>query len=331
MRFAQATNRDYSWPPHGGNGLTLRVSESVWTTLQLRHIGDNGQRYFDQGDGSILVAGYAPTKFAAVFQSHPLDLKGITAIRLELLNDPNLPCNGPGRSFMGTCALTEISVEAINAAKPNEKVAVKLASATADYGYTERVLEANFLDKTEKRRVTGPVEFAIDGKDETAWGIDAGPGRRNQPRNAVCVFDKPVGHENGTVLKITLKQNHGGWNSDDHMNNNLGRLRLSATTAEMPLADSIPAAVRSALSVSRERRSPTQQAAIFRIGERLTRHSLRSTIASKRCGNAGRAVSAGFPEFLQVSASHWALAPGQSALTDEVRGLTRIIHGDIEA
>ena len=87
--------------------LTLRVSESVWTTLQLRHIGDNGQRYFDQGDGSILVAGYAPTKFAAVFQSHPLDLKGITAIRLELLNDPNLPCNGPGRSFMGTCALTD--------------------------------------------------------------------------------------------------------------------------------------------------------------------------------------------------------------------------------
>ena len=95
------------------------------------------------------MAGYAPTKFGAVFQSQPLDLKGITAIRLELLNDPNLPCNGPGRSFMGTCALTEISVEAINAAKPTEKVAVKLASATADYGNPERVLEANFFDKTD--------------------------------------------------------------------------------------------------------------------------------------------------------------------------------------
>ena len=33
--------------------------------------------------------------------------------------------------------------------------------------------------------MTGPVAFAIDGKDETAWGIDVGPGRRNQPRKAV--------------------------------------------------------------------------------------------------------------------------------------------------
>ena len=40
-------------------------------------------------------------------------------------------------------------------------------------------------DKSGKRRVTGPIEYAIDGKDETAWGIDAGPGRRNQPRKAV--------------------------------------------------------------------------------------------------------------------------------------------------
>ena len=235
-----------------------------WTTLQLTHIGDNGQRYFDQGDGSILAAGYAPTKFGAVFQSQSLDLKNITAIRIELLNDPNLPCNGPGRSFMGTCALTEISVEADNARPPAApKQPVKLVSATADYANPERVLESNFFDKTDKRRVTGPVAFAIDGKDETAWGIDAGPGRRNQPRNAVFVFEKPVGYEGGTVLKITLKQNHGGWNSDDHMNNNLGRFRLSVTTATNPTADPVPVSVRTALSVARGQRSPAQQAAIF--------------------------------------------------------------------
>ncbi len=252
-----------STPPTGGLTPPARQEQGDWTTLQLTHIGDNGQRYFDQGDGSILVAGYAPTKFSAVFQSQPIDSKNLTAIRLELLNDPNLPCNGPGRSFMGTCALTEISIEAINAAKPSEKVAVKLVSATADYANPERVLEANFFDKTDKRRVTGPVAFAIDGKDETAWGIDAGPGRRNQPRNAVFVFDKPVGYEGGTVLKVTLKQNHGGWNSDDHMNNNLGRFRLSATTAENPTADPMPGAVRTALTVARDQRSPAQQAAIF--------------------------------------------------------------------
>ena len=35
--------------------------------------------------------------------------------------------------------------------------------------------------------MTGPVAFAIDGKDETAWGIDVGPGRRNRPRKAVFI------------------------------------------------------------------------------------------------------------------------------------------------
>jgi hypothetical protein len=243
-------------------GLTPPVRQ--WTTLQLQHIGDNGQRYFDQGDGSILAAGYAPTKFGAVFQSQPLDLKNITAIRLELLNDANLPCGGPGRSFMGTCALTEINVEANNAGTPAApKQTVKLVSANADYGNPERELEPNFDDKSKKRRVTGPVEFAIDGKDDTAWGIDAGPGRRNQPRNAVFVFDKPVGDEGGTVLKVTLKQNHGGWNSDDHMNNNLGRFRLSVTTAANPVADSVPPRVRAILAIPRDQRSPSQQAALF--------------------------------------------------------------------
>ena len=38
--------------------------------------------------------------------------------------------------------------------------------------------------------MTGPIEFAIDGKDETAWGTDAGPGRRNQPRKAVFTSPK---------------------------------------------------------------------------------------------------------------------------------------------
>ncbi len=324
-----------------------------WTTLQLTHIGDNGQRYFDQGDGSILAAGYAPTKFGAVFQSQALDLKNITAIRIELLNDPNLPCNGPGRSFMGTCALTEISVEADNAGPPlAPKQPVKLVAATADYGNPERVLEANFFDKTDKRRVTGPVAFAIDGKDETAWGIDAGPGRRNQPRNAVFVFDKPVGYEGGTVLKVTLKQMHGGWNSDDHMNNNLGRFRLSVTTAEKPIADPVPVAVRITLSVAREQRSPAQQAAIFsywrttvaefasfndRIEAALQRWPSGSTqlvlmprekprdtrmLARGDFLKPTRPVESGVPEFLNDSASRAASALGRSEPSNDVRGLT---------
>ena len=64
-------------------------------------------------------------------------------------------------------------------------------------------------------RVTGPVEFAIDGKDETAWGIDAGPGLRNQSRKAVFTLAAPVSFPQGTILTIYLAQNHGGCSGDD--------------------------------------------------------------------------------------------------------------------
>ena len=234
-----------------------------WSVVPVSNAGDNSQRYIEQKDGSVLAQGYAPTKFTAHLRGRT-DMQNIRSFRLELLNDPNLPCNGPGRSFLGTCALSEFNVEAVDAKDPKNKVKVKFVKATADYGNPERPLEPNFDDKSNKTRVTGPVEYAIDGKDDTAWGIDAGPGRRNVPRQAVFVADKPVSFPDGTVLYFDLKQNHGGWNSDDHMNNNLGRFRLSVTTAEAE-ADPVPARLRPILAIPRKQRSATQQHALFSL------------------------------------------------------------------
>ncbi len=241
---------------------------SDWHILQLENAGDNGQRYIDMGDGSILAQGYAPTKYSTSLRGET-DMRNLTGFRLELLNDPNLPCGGPGRSFMGTCALTEFTVEiepvdqARGLTSPAQKEKIKFVKVTADYSNPERDLEPNFFDKTDKNRVTGPIDFAIDGKDETAWGIDQGPGRRNQPRNAVFVPEKPFGYEGGTRLHINLKQMHGGWNSDDNMNNNLGRFRVSVTTVANTEADPVPARVREMLATSPEKRSPEQLAAVF--------------------------------------------------------------------
>src|SRR5262245_23905416 len=195
-----------------------------WKTCAVENASDNSQRYIPQKDGSILAQGYAPTKFSTLMRG-PSPVQTITAFRLELLNDANLPCNGPGRSFMGTCALTEFVVDVESAKEPGKRQRVKIAKAFADYGNPERELEKNFDDKSSKKRVTGPVGFAIDGKDDTAWGIDAGPGRRNAPRVAVFVPEKPIEVGNAAMLHFVLKQMHGGWNSDDHMNNNLGRFR----------------------------------------------------------------------------------------------------------
>ncbi|HEY7180169.1 MAG TPA: DUF1549 and DUF1553 domain-containing protein [Blastocatellia bacterium] len=235
-----------------------------WTVVkpEVEEISNGGQRYLPMKDGSFLAQGYAPTKHR-VKMSVKVDQQNITAFRLELLTDANLPMGGPGRSVKGGCALTEFEVEAAPAGDPGKITKIKIVRATADYNQPERELEPIYDDKSKRRRLTGPIEFAIDGKDETAWGIDAGPGLRNQPRKAVFAAEKPIANEGGTILTFYLKQNHGGWNSDDNQNNNLGRIRLSITTAPDAAADPLPSGVREILSIPGERRAEAQIETIF--------------------------------------------------------------------
>lgn len=209
-----------------------------------------GQKFLPMPDGSYRAQGYAPTKFAPQM-SFQTETTGIRALRLELLTDPNLPHGGPGRSLRGTCALTEFEVEAAAAAEPEKATRHQVVAATADLSLPERPLSSLYDDRSETRRVTGPVEFAMDGKSETAWEIDAGPGRRNQPRKAVFQIDPPINQPGGAKVTITLSQKHGGWNSDDNQTNNLGRFRISYTTAPDAQADPLPADVRTILETTR--------------------------------------------------------------------------------
>ena len=83
-------------------------------------------------------------------------------------------------------------------------------------------------------------------------------------------------------------QNHGGWNSDDNQNNNLGRFRLSRhRRARTPSADPLPGAVREILAIPRDRahrprRSPPSSA----TGARPCPSGRRRTSGSKRCGSS---------------------------------------------
>jgi mono/diheme cytochrome c family protein len=243
---------------------SVKGKQPEWIVITNMHQeGDKSQRYEDKGDGSLLACGYAPTKMTQWFRATN-DLNDITAWRLELLTDPNLPYGGPGRAFNGTCALSEFQVEAMDATAPTNKVKVKWKLASADVEQAKLPLATNFFDKTTNSRVTGPIKMAIDGDGNTAWGIDVGPGRRNQDRKAVFVAEKPAGFTNGTYWRIGLQQNHGGWNSDDHMNNNLGRFRISATkSSDEVKADPLPKKVREIIETPRERRTAVQMATVF--------------------------------------------------------------------
>lgn len=222
-----------------------------WTTLRFEDDPSGGEKALRQPDGSILAQGYAPTRSEVKFQVKLDAPTVIAAIRLELMNDPNLPAYGPGRSQKGTAALTELNVEMKIDGKMTK---LKFASATADFGEPENSPLAPFAKDKEAakdKRVTGPIQYAIDGKDETAWGIDAGPGRRNSPRNAVFVLEKPITVKPEDGLTIGLSMKHGGWNSDDLQTMNLGRYRISATATPDAKADPLYGAAGNAFAVFR--------------------------------------------------------------------------------
>src|SRR5207245_9017156 len=115
------------------------------------------------------------------------------------------------------------------------------------------------------------------GNHGTAWGPDGRPGQQNQPRQAGFAAEHPIGRLAGTVLTFSETQNHGGWNSDDNQNHNLGRFRLSVTTTPGAEADPLPARVRQIIEAPRDRRSPAEEAAVFRYW--------RTTVAEWKAAN----------------------------------------------
>src|SRR5258708_6703435 len=202
-----------------------------WATLSFpdEELSSGGQKLIRMDDGSFLAQGDPGInnnqKFTATTK-----LEKITAIQLEMLTDANLPRGGPGRGVNGMFAMTEfgVQVKALKAdadVKPGDvkPVKVKIASATADVNPPETPLAAPLQSKGKPVKVTGPIEFAIDGKNTTAWGVDVGPGLRNQPRKAVFRFPEPIAIPGGAPLIVNLNQSHGG---GDFYNSNPGPFRL---------------------------------------------------------------------------------------------------------
>ncbi|MEO6809507.1 MAG: DUF1549 domain-containing protein, partial [Isosphaeraceae bacterium] len=167
-------HRNPDWPERMADWeRSVSADQTEWLVVrpEVDDISTGGQKYLPQEDGSFLAQGYAPTKHR-VKLTVKVDAPQIHAFRLELLNHPDLPLSGPGRSIKGMAALTEFEVEAAPADAPTKVQKVRFSRASADVNPPETPLEPIFDDKSGKGRVTGPAAFAIDGKDETAWGID---------------------------------------------------------------------------------------------------------------------------------------------------------------
>ena len=243
---------------------SVQSNQPAWKVLEIKNsTGSNSQRYYSQPDGSILSLGYAPARFTGQFAVTVQEQK-MNAIRLELIVDPRLPANGPGRGLNGLLALSEFKLYVSSAKTPDKKQLVKFVKVTADYSNEHHQLSPeNYMATDGTTGFTGPVSYAIDHDNKTAWGIDAGPSLRNQTRKAVFVAEKNFAFPEGTRLEFHLVQMHGGWNSNDNQTLNLGRFRISVTGQKNVVADPIPEKVREIFKIARDKRTAKQVEAIF--------------------------------------------------------------------
>jgi mono/diheme cytochrome c family protein len=228
----------------------VKADAGQWTVLQdISVTGASGIRFERLLDDSFIPRGDNPptTVYTATAKTN---LQNITGFRLELLTDYSLPRGGPGRGTDGNAWLSEFTVRAAPADQTDKDAKPELLTisrASADFS-----------------AAADPVKQAIDGSQKTSWGIDAGPGLRNQDRQAVFVLQKPTGYAAGTKFTIQLSQKqYDGGREVRYEAPNIGRFRLAVTTTPDPRADAVPSRVRRILNLPAHERSPEQQREVF--------------------------------------------------------------------
>ena len=190
-----------------------------------------GTRLTKQTGGIVLAGGTSPVRETYTVTART-DAKGITAFRLDVLDDPALPAHGPGLGSNGNFVLTEFKVAVAAGSQPG--AAVPLKRASADHSQDQF-----------------PVANAIDGKNDTGWAILPGVGK---PHTAIFEPATPVGAGGDITLTFTLDH------QSIYTQHNIGKFRLSVTASANPAGgQGLPGNVRDAIAVTPEKRTEQQK------------------------------------------------------------------------
>jgi len=189
----------------------LQVDRGHWyfpSRYDYAKLTSGSGRLAKQNDGSYLFSGSNPGNPQYSFKIRT-EGKPITGVRVEVISDPNFP--GPNKlswSENGNFILTDVKIE--SKLKGSDKplpVVIKEASATYEQdGYS--------------------IAHVIDNDPATGWAIE-GSANSHGSESAFFVFDKPLGKDMDIVW-LHLKHD------SPHKAHNIGRLKISFTTAENP-------------------------------------------------------------------------------------------------
>lgn len=216
-----------------------------WTVLKDAEIfASFGVKFEHLEDGSFIAKGENTTGNNYKVKART-SLKNITGFRVEFLTDTNLPRGGPGRAPDGSLYITEFVVDAAPANNTDNIAKVALTNATADF-----------------ERPGLLVKNVIDGDPRTHWNSDAGNVRRNQNRQMVFATTQPTGFDGGTVFQFQLAQKFDEQIRVGNLIPNIGKFRISVTTAPNPKADPL-ASVRHLLAIPAAKRTREQQRQLF--------------------------------------------------------------------
>ena len=181
-------------------------------------------------DGSFLAAGLRADQAHGRSSRRRPTCRRSPRFRLELLNDPNLPLGGPGRSIKGTVRPDRVRGRGRAGRRAGQKTRGQARRGRRPTSTRRRRRSS----RSSTTRAASSGSPARSPSPSTARTRRPG-GSTPAPAGATCrarrssSLEKPIALPGGTILTFTSTQNHGGWNSDDNQNNNLGRFRLSVT------------------------------------------------------------------------------------------------------
>ena len=250
--------------PESGPDGERDVLGRAWKPIDAKEWHSTPMKFEKQEDLSLL--GNGDVYNAGILRVWAdIPTTNITGLRLEALNDGNLPFRGPGIDQNGDFMVNEFTVEVT----PLSELASPDAGSSKFVATTNKVV---FRRAQADQQVAGfEAARMIDGITTNAvgWSSAQGAGRRNEERRAVFQAAEPFGFPGGSriLVSVNCKPPGGlsvpGGKVSNHL---IGRARLSLTTEPGEIAAAPLSTRQSALlAVPAAQRTPEQVRELFHV------------------------------------------------------------------